>query len=1453
MKKRLLHYIKEVVSASEYRDTQVAKIISSSHPDDVIRNFYIDNIVFFKGFLDKILNHLMTFPDELDKKNDVYTIDEPSGQENPNQFDDEGDEDEEEEYDDDDDDVYDDEEDEEEDEITEESVKNVKYTPYETKMKEQSKKSVNEMGMLTVNTLKKDIMDFKNGNFPDNDLMLYIKRKSPEFADLANKKIYDERFYKYLYCGILQYYNNYNFLRRLIEFRGKNYIWLISHIKDASFSPYYRKNLTGRIGKKIRQRAMIKAIIPNFDNQPFTQSMSELDKYIDNLKDEKEIKKAEDIKNRFRRDPAAFFLDEMSIMDARARLMILFKNIKRRFMQDSRFSKNFTAIGSRKFIFDYETGRPSTLNNEILSDANQLKDLLLKLGYSFNEIEFEVGKVRKGKQLYSLKELIPILKQSITEIKTFSLEKTKEIAQLSQELDALPITTSLDDKIKNVESEQIKALKEILNYDSKTDKKLGELIKEGMATKKEATNAILKKYNRTKLNRLLALVKEREEIENANKEITREDYEKAIELISDIKHIGNQKMKIIFTLSPRAFISQSTRANLTKNIKSCMNVFYGLNRKFLVTSLFDGSFIAFLVKVNKDNHGRDVVDSKIIDPVARCVIKPYRNANGEIYWVPDNVYEEDGGTKYLDLSSKIAEILSMNNMLPKDTYYLNDKANYLDSVSSVHNDIFSDLYYNNEKLKSKMKDQSLSTLLYLKNRFKERFGLTNAFKKIYDLPKGNEIFPEVMFDNRLDMTELPKIKTYKMQIYGTKIKKLNSDIETQSLEINMDSEIKSIDNLKNIKGIKNLRIINGAKIPKEALQNENLLSLIYYSGSVNHDVKAKKANLYFEDINIGNISIECDEFYVSRSSLNKIKKIEARHVQLQSFVADDLYNRQIEKIKKELVPLIKNSKEFIAKIKDFIKTPDSLKQKLANIKENDSIKNYEAYQYITKLNYQDYYFLHTYFMAPLVKNLVNPDDDPISSTTLKVIFDQKSFLDLNKIDVNKLEILKLTNVVSSRDAVIDLRRFKNLKYVEITKDNDAQFLPKIYLPSSIIKMQISNTMNTIQNLTDLTKLQAFRFNTNTNYDNWPDSILKNIVHITYMNDLANLDKYSLEKLALTPYFQFAKNAMVFIRNKPKIIDIIEKNKSPKINKNYISPMMVDDDQFFDLDTTYSDSIVISFKSKEKKDFYRNKIFYFDPKEFASTKVSITNDFFDFYIGNFLTDEDVLMYGDYGATVRILVRLRDDSPKTIDLRKITEKLIKTNTTVEIDIEYKTDRRDFTVISSYPVNQIGEFMGKEIPDEKPTNGFLVFDEVKKNSRIGYSMYVYNVTEEDKTINLNRHIKIKKPYNGDCGIKLDFSYYLKKFYDKYGEMFYKIKSPEEKSKAFDNFIKTHVKPLTINFSEIEKNVQTLTFNLFHSKNYYGDYKIITILMEKYLYMCQGNALNTIIDPDMESRLEK
>jgi len=1429
MKNKLLQYIQEVVMPQEYRDTQVAKIVNSSKPDEVIQNFYIDNIVFFKGFLDKILNHLMTFPDELDKKNDVYTMDEPSGQENPNALDDE------------------DEDENEEEDYYEESVK---YTPYQTKVKEQTKKSVNEMGVLTVNTLKKDILDFKNGNFADNDLMLYIKRKSPEFADLANKKIYNETFYKYLYCGILNYYDRYNFLRRLIEFRGKNYVWLISHIKDSTFSSYYRKNLTGKIGKKTRERAVIKAIIPNFDKQPFRQSMEELDKYISGLKDEKEIKKAKDIKNKFQRDPSAYLLEELSIMDARTKLMILFKNIKRRFMQDPRFNKNFTAIGSRKFIFDYETGKPSTLNNEVLTDANQLKDLLLKLGYSFNEIEFEVGKVRKDKQLYSLKELIPVLKQKMTEIKTFSEDKVAEMMELSKELDALPVKESLELKIKNVENEQIKAIKAILSYDDKTDKKLGELIKEGMSTKKEETNAILKKHNKTKLNKLLALVKEREEIEKENQEITVDDYQQTIDLISDFKVIGsNQKFKIIFTLSPRVFISQSTRANLAKNIKSCMNVFYGLNRKFLVTSLFDGSFIAFLVKVNKDKDGNDLLDSKIIDPVARCVIKPYRSSNGEIFWVPDNVYEEDGAMNYGDLSSKIAEILSMNNMLPKDTYYLNDKANYLDSVDNIRNDIFTDLYYNNDKLKKKMESEPLSTLLYLKTRFRDRFGNTNAFKKIHEFPQGNEIFNTISFDNTLDMSETPKIKTSEIAISGTKIKRLHKDTITQSLEIAQNSEIRNIDNLKNIKDIKKLRILNGAKVSKEILQNENLIDFTYCDGSINDNIKTKNAKIYFDAVNINCESIECDSIFIDNSNLNKIKKIEARAINFKNFIFDDFFNRKIEKIKKEFVPLIKSSNEFLIYIKEYLSLPNKLKEKFSNANVDDDKKNYDAYQYIARLNAEDYDFIYKHIVMRLSKILPSANDGILDDRVLSFVFIKRAYLDLSKIDATKLQELRLTRTVTvSKETVIDLRRFKNLKYLQIIKSDNSD-LPKIFLPSSIVKLDFEDNMNSIENLPELVNLKSIKFTNKTDFTNWPDNILKNIVNINNMYNVSDVNKYSLRKIALTPFFQLSHQTTLKFRD-DKITDIIENNKSQKINKAFVSPMEIKDNNDFDLDNLYSDNIIFSFKSKEKQDRYRNKIFYFKPNLYSNSSINIENDFFDFYLSSFLSDENILLQGDVGYSLKISVKLNDKSPKIIDLRKITEKIEKSSNSISIFIHYDaTNRRDFTIISNCLIYEGGVRNSKET---MKYNNFLIMNELESQRSLA-SIYTYYVRDKEKTINLNRLVKIKKHYTYNASIKLDFSDYLYDFHMKHGEMFSKITSKEEKEKAFDNFIKTHVKPLTINMSELQKKISTLTFFLYISKNYYGDYKIVSRLMEKYLYMCQGTVLTTIIDPNMESRLEK
>ena len=66
--------------------------------------------------------------------------------------------------------------------------------------------------------------------------------------------------------------------------------------------------------------------------------------------------------------------------------------------------------------------------------------------------------------------------------------------------------------IKENESLQIEELKKILSYDNKVDKKIGDLIKEALTIDKTKTNDILKQYNKTKLNRLLVLVKEKGKI-----------------------------------------------------------------------------------------------------------------------------------------------------------------------------------------------------------------------------------------------------------------------------------------------------------------------------------------------------------------------------------------------------------------------------------------------------------------------------------------------------------------------------------------------------------------------------------------------------------------------------------------------------------------------------------------------------------------------------------------------------------------------------------------------------------------------------------------------------------------------------------------------------------------------------------------------------------------------------
>lgn len=913
MKNKFLEYIKiynEVIDPKLYRDTQIARVESFRD----IENFDIAKITFLGDFLENILNILKTFPHDKDLLAKTNNMPEPDDKfvkdrmetttrgsyEDEDQIeDDEEDPDYEDE-----DDVYYHDEDEEEDE--DDDNYDEAYQPYELKAREHEYFSINSSDAVFFDRAREMIEAIKNKNFENNEIINGITVS--EFKSLLKSKNYNDKFYKILYCAILKYLSKNNYFKRLMIVKGNGYLWIRSNIKDIIFTPVSRAVLA-EINKKNMQVSMLKKLVPDYEKLIGRDIIKKL---ISLNKEKKDS--IEDIIDMVDRYGKAFYTQqELSLSESRMAVLNLFKRLKTRFQNDPNLRKMITPVGLRKLIFDYTTTKPTSLTNETLIDIKRAKDLLLKLDYHFNDFEFETGRVSKNNNLFTFKELIPILRQEMSEIKTFPLTKENEMQKLIEELGLKNESFNhsfdkiIEEKIKTVDVNQIKELKDILNYDQKTDKKINDLIKEGMNIKKNETNEILKKYNRTKLNRLLTLTKEKNEIKNDKYQISKDEYQELINIL-DNPHIitSDQKLKIIFTLSPRAFISQSTRANMANNIKSCMNLFYGANRKFIPTSIMDGSFIVWLVKVNKNNKGESIVDSKIIDPIARVIMKPFRDKENNILWMPDRTYSAD--KRFENLNDKVFQIIKYQmDDNPDGIYSLNKKANYADGLIRFKNNTFHKTINNQELLQQvidKMPENRLDNLIeqaiYSTNHesFFDKLNFLKLKKEV-NIKRLNLLMPTSSkeIDNKLNIEEL--------MLGNENIKRIGDDVKIRDLHLTYQSELKNINNLKYLKDIKKINAVNNGFIFPDRLNKSTTLN----------ELKLDDANfknmpeIVFPDANIilercKNLpeKITCDSLDVINCSLSKTREINTRELSL---------SRTIDK---------KSTKE----ISDFINTYEKL-------------------------------------------------------------------------------------------------------------------------------------------------------------------------------------------------------------------------------------------------------------------------------------------------------------------------------------------------------------------------------------------------------------------------------------------------------------------------------------------------------------------------------------------------
>ena len=1343
MKNNFLKYLStynEVFQPKNYRDTQLAKVTNGIED---IEKYEIKNITFYGDFFTHIKNFLDNFPtfDEIKidmskspgdlfktKESRLQTTSNSRAEDDEDELDDEGHWD---------DDQLDDDEDDVLEEVFKDSTKGNVYKPFTIKAKEHEYQSIDEKSLNYIHNLSQQIDHIKNGDY-NHDIINNINNKN--FKKLLKEKNYNQDFYKYVYCGFLNAFKKNHYLERLISVRGNNFLWLKSPIKDTIFTPISR-DFIGDFAEKKKDLLLIKKLVPDYVNKKSTEVIKDLEKISKNK--DANIKK---IIDNIKVNKDYYSQEELTLIESKKAVLQLFNKIKTRFMNNSRINKNFKSIGLRKFIFDYETGKPSVLTNEVINDIKTLKSILMKMGYTFNEMELELGRVNKNDKLYSFKDLIPILKQEMTELKTFSIEKELERNRLLNELGIANIpkaSSVVEEKIKQNDELQINDFKEMLGYDNKINKKLSDLIREAKNIDDKKTNEILKKYNKNKLNRLLTLCKEKETFEETNSKVAKNEYEEAIKILSNPMTITDRsKMKIIFTLSPRAFISQSTRVNVANNIRSCMNIFDGINKKFIPTSIMAGAFAVFLVKVNKDKHGDDIIDSKIIDPLARILIKPLRDKDGNIFWYPDKEYVSDN--RYRNLSEKVFDIIGFQSeSLPEETFTIDDKAHYRDHIGQFENDAYFKTINNQEKIKKYLNDENTSKeeKFIFMDKILNKYPSPVIINKINDVGVKNKINSlSLHIDRDLEDDTLSIFKEIDYLSLGeNNIKKIDDNVKINDIYLDSESKLRDLNNLKYIKEIRQLIINNNAKYPENINGSKKLTRLTL---SKEADIKnVKEIILPNAEIDLTLLKnslekISGREVSITSLNLKNIKSIEATKLSLNNLIEKES-ETEYKKFFKDINKVLNDKKLtfYVFLINSQEDTEEALKQLEANtfdFKDEDIQKFCKLFlkeKKVPLLNPEEINFLKKYFyyvkqLYYVYSDIKTKSDDKDFNKLLTKLFDNYNSLDekemnelikaydkkdivfdhFNKFNFDVINLKSIKNVKSLNfnycifGDVLDLRHLKELTELSIANSAFNENM-KVYLPESIEKihtysftMKIPFSFKFIQNLKDLKKLESVK--TNEEYSKIDIEILQKIKKITNEKDI----DFDL-KLLNNPYYY---NLFTSNMSHKELINNVEYNfngfkKNIKQIPKYIQENKIDQklkEQNM-LKTIINEKTIFNKTSVNKllptlsdTMFCNIEVDKSVDKILNDKTISLTTTYIDSNTVDKASLVKLKNFYDFYLDIEthqednnLIYLIIEDTTGNIDLTKLLEKIKNNNNKIHVDIVIKTNKKDTKIISDY----------------------------------------------------------------------------------------------------------------------------------------------------------------------------
>jgi hypothetical protein len=304
------------------------------------------------------------------------------------------------------------------------------------------------------------------------------------------------------------------------------------------------------------------------------------------------------------------------------------------------------------------------------------------------------------------------------------------------------------------------------------------------------------------------------------------------------------------------------------------------------------------------------------------------------------------------------------------------------------------------------------------------------------------------------------------------------------------------------------------------------------------------------------------------------------------------------------------------------------------------------------------------------------------------------------------------------------------------------------------------------------------------------------------------------------------------RKNSEFFDFYKKNKIADVKVlNYSTPFNKHDIK----NAYYSNKIVFDFENETTKANLTDKTVYVDNSD--SSKIIIENNFFDFYVDTVIPNNI-----NPNVSLEVEIYINEETPKKINLKKITEKLIiyqydRKSIRIKIFLKNSEKIKQYEIESDigysfyYQGTYLSPYLDKKKKIEISMDGYPP----------GFSLEITESMLKKGIINLDDYLKIKDSIeytDKKVLVNLDFTDYITDIRKKYDKFFKFIMVKENKIELLNNFINKKFKPI----DRLQDNLKLVMvdYTVEPISNIYY-YKIIAKILENNIDLVRTFSENT------------